>query len=236
MPPPSDTLIVPSNERLCGANFSHFPVGGPTPLGEYVGERSHPWGTPRTARMLYQCESIDGVLSEQFGGVERDVIESVAPVILGDEKYPVRCRTGDAVGPVPVPPGSLRNVFDRLILSVAPFWPKPPPLNSHSDSGPSLPADWRRELLSSYLASFAIARGAGSRGCATPILGAGARGAPADRACAVAAEAAGKFLCRRGEGDVRGGMVIHFAVQDDDVAECLDEALGNVLRSAKSRW
>ena len=32
-PTGSAVLCVPSNERLCGTAFPHFPVGGPTPRG-----------------------------------------------------------------------------------------------------------------------------------------------------------------------------------------------------------
>ena len=32
-------MIIPSNERLAWTQFSHFPVGGPTPEGEYIGSK-----------------------------------------------------------------------------------------------------------------------------------------------------------------------------------------------------
>ena len=46
MPPPRSTaLVVPTNERLCGTQFAHFPKGGPTPAATKIGERDYdrPW-------------------------------------------------------------------------------------------------------------------------------------------------------------------------------------------------
>ena len=60
MPPPgAEALVVPSNERLCGTQFAHFPVGGPTPAAKHIGQRESP--ATEAQRMLYQCESVDGV-------------------------------------------------------------------------------------------------------------------------------------------------------------------------------
>ena len=65
MPPPRSTaLIVPTNERLCGTQFAHFPKGGPTPAATKIGERDY--DRPRAERLLYQCESVDGIVTE-FG-------------------------------------------------------------------------------------------------------------------------------------------------------------------------
>ena len=66
MPPPRSTaLVVPTNERLCGTQFAHFPKGGPTPAATKIGERDYE--RPRAERLLYQCESVDGIVTE-FGG------------------------------------------------------------------------------------------------------------------------------------------------------------------------
>ena len=61
--------------------------------------------------------------------------------------------------------------FETLVHAVAPFWES---------------ASWRADLLRAYAAAFAIAAG---RDVATPLLGAGARGAPVADASAAAAEA-----------------------------------------------
>ena len=62
MPPPKSTaLIVPTNERLCGTQFAHFPKGGPTPAAKGIGERDYE--RPRAERLLYQCESVDGIVT-----------------------------------------------------------------------------------------------------------------------------------------------------------------------------
>ena len=61
--------------------------------------------------------------------------------------------------------------FETVVHAVAPFWESP---------------SWRADLLRAYAAAFALAAG---RDVATPLLGAGARGAPVADASAAAAEA-----------------------------------------------
>ena len=95
MPPPRSTaLVVPTNERLCGTQFAHFPKGGPTPAATKIGERDY--DRPRAERLLYQCESVDGIVTE-FGGAAYESAIADLPVISGDADYPVRCKTGNAV-------------------------------------------------------------------------------------------------------------------------------------------
>ena len=76
-----------------------------------------------------RCESVDGIVSE-FGGAAQEAAAAALPVVGGDDAYPIRCATGDAVR-VPAR-GGLANVFDALVLAVPPFW-----------TGDT-PADWRR--------------------------------------------------------------------------------------------
>ncbi|GMH81516.1 hypothetical protein TrST_g5581 [Triparma strigata] len=212
MPPPgSDSLAVPTNERLCGTQFSHFPVGGPTPVQEYIGRHPKervPEQLQEASWMLYQCESIDGVVTE-LGGIDRSDIDERAPVVGGDEQYPVRCRVGDSL--LFSSSGGLEKVFEKgLVLTVPPFWP-----------GTSS-AEWRRLLRSSYLNTFSVAKSAGSLAITTPLLGSGARGTPTEQAAEIAAEASVAFVKSAGE---QSEMSILFAVQDDDVGEALDKAL-----------
>ena len=95
MPPPKSTaLIVPTNERLCGTQFAHFTKGGPTPAATKIGERDY--DRPRAERLLYQCESVDGIVTE-FGGAAYESAIAELPIVSGDADYPVRCKTGGAV-------------------------------------------------------------------------------------------------------------------------------------------
>ena len=119
MPPPKSTaLIVPTNERLCGTQFAHFPKGGPTPAAPVIGERDY--DRPRAERLLYQCESVDGIVTE-FGGAAYESAIAELPIVSGDADYPVRCKTGGAVR-VPVATGPLAAFGDGLILAVPPFY------------------------------------------------------------------------------------------------------------------
>ena len=82
MPPPKSTaLIVPTNERLCGTQFAHFPKGGPTPAATKIGERDYE--RPRAERLLYQCESVDGIVTE-FGGAAYESAIAELPLVSGD--------------------------------------------------------------------------------------------------------------------------------------------------------
>lgn len=210
MPPSGAALLcVPSNERLCGTQFAHFPVGGPTPVAELIGEREIPPDATGASRMLYQCESVDGAVTEFSGGAHEAIVRERVPVLAGgDPKYPVRCATGNAVW-VPAT-GALEDVFRRgLVLAVPPFWPGRPT------------ADWRRLLGAAYESAFSLATGP----LATPLLGAGARGAPAEHAAAVATEAAASFVNNPDSSEAN----VLFSVQDDDVADILDAALDRVL-------
>ena len=119
MPPPKSTaLIVPTNERLCGTQFAHFPKGGPTPAAKGIGERDYE--RPRAERLLDQCESVDGIVTE-FGGAAYESAIAELPIVSGDADYPVRCKTGGAVR-VPIATGPLAAFGDGLILAVPPFY------------------------------------------------------------------------------------------------------------------
>ena len=60
MPPPRSTaLVVPTNERLCGTQFAHFPKGGPTPAATKIGERDY--DRPRAERREPNGTPLSGV-------------------------------------------------------------------------------------------------------------------------------------------------------------------------------
>ena len=83
-----------------------------------IGERDYE--RPRAERLLYQCESVDGIVTE-FGGAAYEGAIAELPVISGDADYPVRCKTGGAVR-VPIATGPLASFGDGLILAVPPFY------------------------------------------------------------------------------------------------------------------
>lgn len=120
--------------------------------------------------------------------------------------------------------GALRRSFDRIVHTVPPLW------------GSAEEAEWRRLLASCYASAFALAWrdcpvGADMRTLrlAVPLLGAGAAGAPLQKAAAVAASAAMAFDAPRPA--LRGGALppasldVCFAVIDDEQAGVLEEAI-----------
>ena len=67
----------------------------------------------RQERLLYQCESVDGIVTE-FGGAAYESAIADLPIVSGDADYPVRCKTGGAVR-VPIANGPLASFGDGLI-------------------------------------------------------------------------------------------------------------------------
>ena len=104
--------------------------------------------------MLYQCESVDGIVTE-FGGAAYESAIAELPIVSGDADYPVRCKTGGAVR-VPIATGPLASLGDGLILAVPPFYSS---------------LSWRGQLLNAYARAFA--GGPPTRCIATPLMGAG---------------------------------------------------------------
>lgn len=230
MPPPpkSHCLVVPSNERLVGTQFSHFPVGGPTPSAPHIGVPP-PKSTATTGSngntsdtILYACETVDGTVTE-YAGVEFERQVKALPLVgeLSREDYPIRCPTGEARRIPSV--GYLRHNFDSLILTVAPFY-------GHCHTR------WHQDLTSAYMNAFQLAHGA----VATPLLGAGARGAPVEEAAKVAATSILSFLASDQEQNVQNKDnnrfttssgssslvdVVRLCVLEEDVAEILHNNL-----------
>lgn len=202
-PPRCDCLVVPANERLCGSQFPYFAVGAPTPEAEYIGEP--PSGRPKSAmgfaggdRGLYQCESIDGLVTE-YGGHELRMAIASVPSVTADVRYPVRCPTGEARR---TKAGALHSIFPAgLVHAVAPFW---------SDK------QWAKTIAKAYAAAFAEAfRHPPATALAVPLLGAGARGAPAAAAAEAAARAADAWLEAAGSDD----ELLAYSFLEDEVAE-----------------
>ncbi|KAJ1462277.1 hypothetical protein M885DRAFT_428714, partial [Pelagophyceae sp. CCMP2097] len=95
-PTGADLLVVPANERLCGTQFAHFPAGGPTPSAPRIGAEPRSSKAPRSANLLYPCQSVDGVLTE-FAGPDFWAQIAALPPVDGYGDYAIKCRPGGAV-------------------------------------------------------------------------------------------------------------------------------------------
>lgn len=214
MPPVgSSCVVIPSNERLCGTQFSHFPKGGPTPSAPTIGVPPNAMQKTRrvSQSILYPSETVDGAASELGGSRQQWVIQENVPIVNDDETYPIRCPIGDARS---VPAVNSLSHFDALILTVAPFWPG------------EATCEWTDQLKSSYLQSFRLGNG----NLAVPLLGAGARGAPLCEASKVAAESVQELIQMKEKSEEYLRLEsVCFSVLDEDVAEELDEAFRNSL-------
>ena len=124
------------------------------------------------------------------------------------EKAGGGCATGCAI--VTLATGELTACFTHIVHTVAPF---------HGDER------WREQLASAYLAAFDASCAAGLAELAVPLLGAGARGAPLAEAAAVAADVAASW---RAPADAPLAL-LHFCVQDEQVAQSLTEHLDRTL-------
>lgn len=235
MPPPNATgLLVPSNERLCGTQFSHFPRGGPTPTRPVIGDdpsKQRRQRQPKESQaqcyhassdeILYPCESVEGVVTELIGPELQNEIQRQLPNLSDAEEYPVRCPTGSAKRMNCV--GSLKQNFHYLVFAVAPFY-------SHRQ--------WETVLESAYREAFDLSCGV----LATSLLGAGTRGIPIEEAARVAASTSVEWFINKEENDNytslpdgNGGdtppssflEAIQFAVQDEDIAGIIDQELSS---------
>ena len=153
-------LVNAANESLAGAQLPYFPRGGPCP--------------PPLPEGLDNANSW-GALETGPGFVFREqavdgVVTSLGGPALRDlcaRARPDGFGAGSAVATAA--PGL---PFETVVHAVAPFWES---------------ASWRADLLRAYAAAFALTAG---RDVATPLLGAGARGAPVADASAAAAAGA----------------------------------------------
>lgn len=202
-------LINPANDALIGPRRPAFPRGGPVPPQPPPGVDTsfRGWGgMDAGADMLYPAMTVDGLVHLQGGAELRAVLAATAPVLEERTNVePLRCRVGQAVitsgaaGAASRGPSGLP--FDAIVHTVPPFWPR------RGDEAER--EEWAAALLSCYTTSFGLARdyfaqssgaaaGAGLA-IATPVLGAGARGAPFAPAAHVLAEAALRFGAGRVE-------------------------------------
>lgn len=171
-------LINPANEALIGPARPYFPRGGPVPPKPppSLSASSVGWGGMDAGPdMLYPTQTVDGLV-HQYGGRALQAELAAHPVIEeradGDH---VRCRVGDAR-----PSSSPSSLpFDVIAHTPTPFWPA----SSAADHGDV--RAHRMALACCFSSALALAVETARRTqqerlwLATPLLGAGARGAPA---------------------------------------------------------
>ena len=182
-----DVLINAANESLAGAQLPYFPRGGPCPP-------PLPEGLGNNANSWGALETGPGfVFREQ---AVDGVVTSLGGKALRDlcaRARPHGFGAGSAVATAA--PGL---PFETVVHAVAPFWESP---------------SWRADLLRAYQKAFALAA---ARDVATPLLGAGARGAPVADAAAAAAEAVAAAASAS-----RPPKSVSFGVADDEAFDAL---------------
>lgn len=136
------------------------------------------------------------------------VSELGGPAMAAALEEAVGCATGSSV--VTPATGELTACFTHIVHTVAPFY---------GDE------QWRERLMSAYVAAWDASCTAGLAGLAVPLLGAGARGAPPAEAAAVAADVAASWRAPVGAPPA----LLHFCVQDEQVAQSLTEHLDRTL-------
>ena len=197
-----DVLINPANERLAGTRF--------TP-GECVRHLA-PGST-----LLYPPQVIDGLVhgyrgdssgGDSSGGEALRAAIARLPIVADGG---VRCPLGHAVATPAF--GELSECYSRIVHCVAPFY-------SSSD-------DWRSILHACYVNAFTASAVHGAKSMAIPLLGSGARGAPAMQAAEVAASAVRHWRCER-KGNA-SPIDARFAVIDEDVAGTIAAAMDTTL-------
>ena len=185
-------LLCPANERLEGTQFT------PGECAKHL--------APGT-NLIYPPQVIDGLVhgarGDSSSGDGADLAAAIAalPTV---EVGGVRCPTGGAVSTAAY--GELRESYIDIVHCAAPFF------------GPDRQR-WRGLLLSCFSNAFAVAEECGAKSIAVPLLGAGARGAPADEVATIAAASMSRW---DGLGSLRLARV---AVQDEEMAHLVTKAM-----------
>lgn len=267
----NETLILlnPANERLCGTQFSHFPVGGPTPSAPRIGIpppfrsrytmsstktriETKGLGSVKNAEWgLYQCEAIDGIVTELCGmELERYIKEHVpvwyhpdadASKQSTDKDYVMRCNVGEAIHTPAF--GLLKKVFvGGIVHVVPPFYSLISGCNEQQDKDQKL---WIEKTQTAYTNGIHLAfsnnndnvRSASRQDYTTkesvaalicPIIGSGARGAPFEKSGRIAISSALQWQRQKQDQQLKKDnalQTIRFGVLDDDHADYLSEAL-----------
>ena len=176
--------------------------------------------------IIYPTQVVDGLVTELGGHTLYRTLQALPRGADGS-----RCATGAAL--TTPSGGELSCAYPHLVHAVPPFYAAP---------------RWDAQLTACWHAAFAVADAQGFSVLAAPLMGAGARGAPAEVAAAVAAAAAVTWRGGGGGGGGGGGdgaggsgdgggaaarlQTVRFAVQELEVAAALGEALEAAVRGS----
>ena len=223
-------LINPANSQLAGTARAYFPRGGPVPPPPPPGLQasSSSWGgLDAGEQMLYPAQVVDGLTHMHAGPGLREALAAVPA--RGDGK---RCAIGGVVLSAPF---NLSDRFDVIAHTPTPFFP----------TGSDDVEGWRQSLMACYTSSvLAIAEGAplgvekeysetsdgalqwrdddsGPLIVASPLLGAGAAGAPVALAADVAVEA----LARLASLDVARPLTVRLLLSEPAALGAVEAAL-----------
>ena len=194
-------LINPANDSLTGPQRAVFPRGGPV-LPKGVKTASD---IKSQDELLYPGQAVDGLVHLQGGAPLRAALHEAAPIIeTRDDGDHLRCRPGDAVLTSGVDGAATSGhsglPFDAIVHTVPPFWPRAGTADDASNAHAAWAATLRQCYDASFLAAIQFAEqfDASARlAIATPVLGAGARGAPFASAAQVLGEAVAAHLSHR---------------------------------------
>jgi O-acetyl-ADP-ribose deacetylase (regulator of RNase III) len=237
MPRMKRYLVNPSNPELTGCRrFPYFPRGGPVPAQPVSSTVHRDWqplghvstwgGMEVGTGMLYPVSVVDGLV-HQLGGWQLQA-ELRWLQCLHRQPCPIGTAVMTTAGAATSP---LRQHYDAVIHTTPPFY-QYYDSSSGDNNNPELP------LRSCYESTLALL----SHECQTqpvlaafPLLGAGARGFPPDRAIAVAASATANWLLQQHHQPEHANsstppphpMVIVFGLLEQELADGLCNALKN---------
>ncbi len=198
--PGAAALVVPANGDLVGTAQPYFPMPPGSP--SVADQPTSTWGGGSIGQgAFYPVQVIDGIVT-QLGGRELRRLCADVPVAPSGE----RCPTGGAV--VTSAPAGLADPYgwDYLVHACPPLWQGPKDM----------------ALLESTYAS-ALSAGTGvAQTLALPLLGCGARQAPAPLSISAAAKSVANVAADDGD---KGQTVVQFVLREEHLAEQLAEAL-----------
>jgi len=159
--------------------------------------------------MLYSQQVVDGRV-HLLGGAELKRECQKQPEVQPG----VRCPTGHAVATRAL--GRLASLFSVIVHTTPPLY------GEH---------DWEVLLHSCYRESLLLAMKRPNRvtSIAVPLLGAGARGAPMERASSVAAVACGEWLAEGTSDREAERVALQICVQEEDIALTVARQVESVL-------
>lgn len=207
-------LINPGNPQLTGVSrFPYFPRGGPVPAQQPSKDLHHimghvsQWGGMEVGDgMLFPVSVVDGLV-HNFGGMHLDMELKWHRLKSASRGDP--CPTGTAVRTT-AGNGKLSEAYDAVIHTAPPFCRYP----DHPQDDPA------QQLYQCYMSSLEKLEPTDTR-VATPILGAGCRGFPFDKAMSIANKATLDWCQDNQDRDV----TIAFALLEETWAEQMMDLL-----------